>query len=231
MSCNSVQTMLREALWAGDETRLASLEKHLAACEVCRAAMEQERNLLVRMDAELRAMVSVPVPASLPARVRVGFEAPWPRSIWVPKYALASVGLLLVALVGFRVAENRVLDSKLPVPQAQRDRAGSFVQSAPPEPANLLAGRAAEPRPATPVKSAGQPPLRKRAVSLRQPVHPEVLVGAEEARGFQQLTRTVEQKPELGRELIATAAPPAEVFVAPLAISEVRVAPLGEENR
>jgi len=231
MNCKSVQTMLRETLWAGEETWPASLGEHLAGCKDCRAAAERERSLIDRMDAEMRSTVSVPVPASLAARVRIGLETPSPQRNWLPRYALASVGILFVALVGLRVAERQRTDGKLTLVQSQEHHAHSPVQRTPPGPADLLANRVADPRPVIHVKSPGHLAPPHRAVSSRQPARLEILVGAEEARGFQQLARAVQRRPELGRELVATAAPPAEVFVAPLAIPEVRVASLDEGNR
>jgi hypothetical protein len=81
----------------------AGMESHLDACPACRAALEQERGLLARVDAELRAALGVgPSPALVPRlRQRLTEEEPWPWawSRWLSWGVAASLLLALGVLL------------------------------------------------------------------------------------------------------------------------------------
>ncbi len=101
--------------------RRAELEEHLGGCAGCRSELES----LQRMLASLRAMAPVETPGLLPgihaklerepwwqAATR-HFLAPWPQSLPAHSLALATVGLLVIVLVGVPAYLQRATQGRM----------------------------------------------------------------------------------------------------------------------
>jgi hypothetical protein len=103
MPCEHYKNALIEAAASGSQPQ-GDLRGHLALCDACRAAFEQEQSLFASVDTGLNVTANAEVPASLLPRVRARLdEAAAPRSGWVTNwFALASAAVMVVAFFAAR---------------------------------------------------------------------------------------------------------------------------------
>jgi hypothetical protein len=102
MSCDRHRPVLMDvALGAPAPSELAA---HLAGCGACRATLDQEQQLVGRMDAEVEAALHVqPGAAFLPhVRQRVAEATPATRRWLIAWFVPAAIGLLLVVRILIR---------------------------------------------------------------------------------------------------------------------------------
>ena len=204
MSCDRFRAAILES--ALDEALLAAAGEHLALCSQCRQALERERELLQRIDADLRAALEIaPSPSLLPRiHARVARE-PARGSPWTMRWLLPAVAgaLALFALARY---------TRQPPPgPTQGERAAPVVaaSAAPSSPQ-------AEPR-TREVRVSGP----RRTVALAPRAEPEVIVPAAEEAALRQLAAVLRRKEvELASVALAEAeSPPIEdLKVAPLDI-------------
>ena len=99
MNCERYQEKILGALASGETLPIGEIAAHLRACAGCREFYEAKRQLLVAIDASVRAMVNEDVPASLLPRVRTRMEAASARQMgWRPRWQMGIAAALLLAL-------------------------------------------------------------------------------------------------------------------------------------
>jgi hypothetical protein len=173
MFCESYRQALTDA--ALGAALPPAVERHLAACETCRAAFDREVALARSIDEALAAAVNVRVPPSLVARVRAGVSAGGGRTAWRLEARVVLGALAVLALIVWAAASVHRDAPARPSGEttvARRAEAHGRKEDA---------GRAALPRAAAAVRRAV--PARSALRASRS--EPEVLVAPEEKAGFE----------------------------------------------
>ena len=174
MFCEAYKRELTEAAALGDALP-AGAARHFRACAACKAAWLEERELFAAIDSSLRNAVNVAAPASLAAGLRqqiaLQAQAAAPRA-WKALAAWSAVAAVAVlcAAIGWRPKHE--LPARVNGPAA--------AESSPREAPDVAVTRetVAPPARASAVAVAAKKSQRKLDRD------PEVLVSADEARGF-----------------------------------------------
>lgn len=172
MSCDRHRPVLMDvALGAPAPPELAA---HLAVCAACRAALDRERQLVGRMNAEVEAALHVqPGAAFLPqVRQRVAEAPPAERRWLLLWFVPAAIGLLLVSRMLIRKpaapapAPERAATTELrPLPAPRLVPAPSYPRATP-----SVAVRVARAQQASPAETAVLIPAGERE-ALRRYMH------------------------------------------------------------
>lgn len=96
MPCENYREALREAVVVGAEPS-SQLRLHLDVCPSCRAALDEESQLLAAIDSGLCMAANAEVPASLLPRVKAKLnERAFPCFSWIPAFAVIAASVAIV---------------------------------------------------------------------------------------------------------------------------------------
>lgn len=225
MNCREAQTRISDALTAGTPLRADALA-HWESCTACQEFHEERQKLFSALDAGLAIVANRPLPPSLFPRVREQIEVAKPRRAWFVRWAPAGTALVLVCVVALPLMHRG--DRKTAANVARTaDQKGTETVTKGQLDSMVAPKTSTAPRVASTVRPK-QAATHPRFVSART----EVLVGNEEARGFNHLVASIRQKPGLGQGFLKAALlPPEEMKPVPLIeIAELRVSPLADEQ-
>ncbi|HLZ49423.1 MAG TPA: hypothetical protein VKP61_01610 [Candidatus Acidoferrum sp.] len=222
MPCENHREALREAVAAGAEPS-SQLRLHLDVCPSCRAAFDEESQLLAAIDCGLRMTANAEVPASLLPRVRAKLnERPVPQRSWIPVgAALAAVAALVVAIVFVRSFGRSVAETNPQMTAATRKESPAVIQpftqtAAPSETVSL------------PAKNSPRRPIKTVAIVKIEQV--AVLIPPGQKQAIDALLVSVQQGKVEVDVLFAEKPTGAleELQVSPLKISPIEVKPLAD---
>ncbi len=175
MPCEHYKDALIEAAATGVGPQ-GALRAHLAACDSCRVAFEQEQSLFTAIDSGLRATASDEVPLSLLPRARAALdEVATSRGGWTANWlALGAVAALVVVMFGaYSVRRRSSLEN--PVPTAANTSTTKAIPPSPPSQipnSEPLANRSSAPH----IRTAfNKNPVREETLARSSPL-PGVLI-------------------------------------------------------
>lgn len=228
MKCRSVKENLSHLL-ADDVSSLPpEITLHLDSCEGCKAFHRAESQIVVKMNAELHAMVNWPVPPSLLPRVRQQLEGASPEpsriSVLVPGAAASAIGLLILATLLPRIAsriEHPAIQAQAGLENLQEKELSQSKPIGNFHPPNREGNDSLE------VPEKATRPEKKEPPSV------EVLVSRDEFSGFVALRTAIYREPRLGKAILHPVAQSAEdsqriapESIAPLDVSDLEIQPL-----
>jgi hypothetical protein len=179
-SCDRYRRSLADV--AAYAPALPGFEDHLAECESCRAAFANERLLVDRIEAELRAAVDVkPSPEFMPrARRRAVEKANARRPRLFQWLVPVGAGAALLA-IGILAGRREPATPSEPPPLARQTAANTPGPPLPPE----------EPPSAAPARKAPRTALPVAKARPARPVEPEVLLAPGEGQAFLKFARDI----------------------------------------
>jgi len=187
--------------------RSERLRAHLAGCEACREALEEQRRLAQAIDHSLTESLECEPSPEFAARVRRRIAQPDAAARgWWSTWKLAAVGVLAaLALLAAWMFRPHV---EAPVRVAKATAGTHTVSPRGNAPANLPARQSA--KPAKPVHPAGAGRVRRReeAPLVAGNTMPEVLVPAEERLAVRRFIEQLRQK-RIDGAVLAAARPAA----------------------
>lgn len=198
-------------------------DRHLGECAACRRMLDTQVQLLAEVDAELRRTLSISASPDFAARAarqaRDGGEAKAQR--WIPAPVWAGLGVAAVLLLSVWIARAPVDDTQaFRKAEATRPHAEDVVLK--PESTAAPKTPAAGARLAATRRGTTHSPDRKRTVSTEPPV----IVEPSRALAIQRL-RELMIAGRLNGDMLPPPRTPeavlAELIVAPLAVSEIKV--------
>ena len=218
MFCEAYKQPLTDAAASG-EVLQSVLKQHLASCESCRAAFDEEQSLFEAIDSGLRATTNSEVPATLVPHVRTAIAvAPQPRTFSFPLWAFAGAAAATAAIAAFLFAPSRHPSGYTPRVVSSVAPAGTAENSA-----ALLA--------VNPPEKSGVSPLHHvRSVALRvsnssSQRFPEVIVAPEEEAAVLRYEEFLRRKPA-GVIQISARSLDLSQAIEPLQIAEIELGAL-----
>jgi len=175
--------------------RSERLRAHLAGCEACRKALEEQRRLAQAIDRSLAESLECEPSPEFAARVRQRIAQPDAVSGWWSTWKLAAVG----ALAGLALLAAWMLRPHVEAPVR--------VAKATPGAQTLPSRSNAAAKPVHPV-GAGRVRRRKEALLVAANTMPEVLVPAEEVLAVRRFIEQLRQK-RIDGAVLAAARPAA----------------------
>jgi hypothetical protein len=230
MPCEHYKDALIEATATGADPQ-GELRAHLAACDDCRATLEQEQFLFTAIDSGLRTTANAEVPPSLLPRVRAALdEVTTSGRGWTANWlALGAVAALVVVIFGaYSIRRRSSLEN--PVSTAVNT---STTKAVPPSPPSQIpnsepsASGSSVPHLRT---AFNKNPAPQETLANRSPL-PEVLIPRDQevllAHYAQEWSRR-KRAPFLAES--ADDAPLAPLQVAPIQIAQLDVKLMAEEK-
>jgi hypothetical protein len=226
MNCETCREMMVNELAAGVGPASEAASEHRRNCAECDEFFVNQKNLFASIDAEVSAVVNVPVPPSLLPGLRARIAGVTPKRNWFP--LLLPAGAILAAAC--LVAGLFVHYQRGPVPP----NAAVAVHQKPAENLAAVSGKANSPG-AVAVAVVPKRVSAKRepvSVAVPSPSSTEVIVLPEEAAAFAAFVANVSNKNDVAVALTRPAAPSAEapVEIALLKLEALELKPLAAET-
>jgi len=205
---------------------LPGFEDHLAECESCRAAFANERLLVDRIEAELRAAVDVePSPEFMPRARRRAAEKAIERRPRRLQWLVPVVAGTAVLAIGILAGRREPAAPSEPPPRARQTAANT---PSPPVPLE-------EPPSPAPAPKAPRTPLPAAKARPARPVEPEVLLAPGEGQAFLKFARNIQAQRVDGQSLLAVRLDPEDlnkdIEVPAVEIKPVVIQPIPRSER
>jgi hypothetical protein len=217
MPCEKYQAALID-LAAGDAQPSSNIRKHLGACALCRAFLEQEQLLVASIDAGLRRTANVPLPLSFLQRfaARLAQEAPVNRS-WNANWIYLAAAAVLIVLM-LPMLRTRRVKERASVVSPQTQVAKRPTPQVSPQATPLETARA----------SLQAQHLKKRTPPQQSPstFQPEVLVPPEEREAFTRFLTDLNGQQNLAVVLVKPVIALHEQATEPVQTPEIEIAAL-----